>query len=84
MSKMYVKTSIPCCHICEGEGLFDFLFASVDHKVLPKRGLLFKERICFKGSKFFPLRAAQLRRKTKKFGRVAFSESISIHLKDYE
>ena len=30
-----------------------FLFASLDEKFLPKLDLLLKERICFKGAKFF-------------------------------
>lgn len=40
------------CHSYKGKQLWKFLFVSLDDEILFKRGL--KERICSKGSKFFP------------------------------
>ena len=38
----------------KGDNFHDFLFAYLEDKVFPKRGLLIKERICSNGSRFFP------------------------------
>ena len=39
--------------VTKGNNLGDFLFESLDNKVLPKWGLLLKRRFSAKGSKFF-------------------------------
>ena len=41
--------------LTKGDNFRDFLFAYLDDEVFPKWGLLLEERICSKGSKFFPL-----------------------------
>ena len=42
----------------KGNNFRDFLFACLTDVALPNRGLLSKERICSKRSKFFPLRVS--------------------------
>ena len=49
-------TSLFFCPFYKGKQWTDFLFALSYDLVLPKHGLLFKERICSSWSKFFPLR----------------------------
>ena len=49
-------TSIISYGLNKGYNFFINLFASHDYVALPKMDLLFKERICSYGSKFFPLR----------------------------
>ena len=41
--------------LTKGDNFCD-LFASLDNKILPKKGLFLKERSCFCRNKFFPLR----------------------------
>ena len=40
----------------KGNNFCDFLFASLGGETLQKGDLLIKKRICFSGSKFFPVR----------------------------
>ena len=49
-------TGIFFCFFFKGDNFSDFQFTSLDDEDL-KCDLLLKERICSKGSKFFPLRA---------------------------
>ena len=53
--KVYGYTSIYFAMFSKGDNFCDFLFAYLDDRVFPKRGLLLKERIWCDGSKFFPL-----------------------------
>ena len=47
---------------CKGNNFCGFLFASLDEIATFKKGLLLKERICSKWSKFFQLRVDSLKK----------------------
>ena len=71
---MFFFTSFP-----RGKNLCDFQFALLN-EALSKWGLLSKERICSKRSKFFPLRVdLHWDGRQNENGRVASPESVSIH-----
>ena len=42
-------------HVSKGDSFLDFLFANLDIEIVPKWGLLLKERICSDRNKFFSL-----------------------------
>ena len=44
--KVYGNTTMVSAILTKGNNFFDFLFASLEDRALPKWGLLLKEKIC--------------------------------------
>ena len=67
-----------------GNNFCDFQFAFLVEEILQKMGILLKKRICSYRSKFIPLRADPYLEGDKgENRRVAYPESVPIHLNTY-